>query len=204
MSEKKASPRICIGAFAGAHGVKGDARVKTFTETPKNIAAYGRVESEDGARRFTLAVMKVLKDSVALVRAPEITSREDAESLKGVRLYIPRAVLPAPDKDEYYLEDLVGLRAETEDGNAAGVVAAVYNFGAGDVLEIGQMPNAKGVRLIPFTKQTTPAVDIPAGRIVIARYALEASGAPTISNKSGENVSDDIAVDLDAEDLKGS
>lgn len=198
MSQNEDNRRICLGAFAGAHGVKGDARIKTFTDAPENIAAYGPVESEDGARRFSLKVVKILKDGFALVRAPQITSREEAESLKGVRLYIERTALPEPAEDEFYLEDLVGLAAQDENGSPAGVIKAVYNFGADDLLEIGDIPNAKNVRLIPFTKEAVPGVNLDEGRIIVARIYLNAGASPTISDETGEIVSDDIEVDLAA------
>lgn len=164
--------RSCLGAFAGAHGVKGAAKIKTFTQAPENIAAYGPVTSEDGARQFTLKLLKVLNDGIALVSAPEIASREDAESLKGVRLYVDRDALPAPDEDEFYLDDLVGLHAFDEDGAPLGVVKAVYNFGAGDVLELSDIPGVNGGRLVPFTKAAVPQVDLKNSRITISANAL--------------------------------
>lgn len=167
--------RVCLGAFAGAHGVKGEAKIKTFTEAPQNIAAYGVVETEDRVRRFALTFMRALKPDLALVRALEITSREDAESLKGVRLYVGRDKLPSPDEDEFYLEDLIGMRAVDEAGDALGVVDAVYNFGAGDLLELKGIPGVNGVRLISFTKETAPEIDLAAGLITIRRDAIELS-----------------------------
>ena len=168
----RASKKACLGAFAGAHGVKGVAKIKTFTQSPENIAAYGPVISEDGARLFTLKLLKVLNDGVVLVSAPEIASREDAESLKGVRLYVDRDVLPAPDEDEFYLDDLVGLQAFDEDGAPLGVVKAVYNFGAGDVLELSDIPGVKGLRLVAFTRENVPVIDIAAARLTLRRGAL--------------------------------
>ena len=167
--------RVCLGAFAGAHGVKGAAKIKTFTETPKGVAAYGRVETEDGARSFTLKIVKVLTDGFVIVSAPEIKSREDAQALKGVSLYVNRDVLPAPEEDEFYLDDLVGLKAFDETGAALGEVKAVYNFGAGDVLELTGIPDVKGVRLEPFTTEAVPAVAIAEARITVARDAIELS-----------------------------
>jgi 16S rRNA processing protein RimM len=168
-----ANNRICIGAFAGAHGVKGEAKVKTFTEEEKSIAAYGPVETEDGAQRFTLKFVRIAKPGLAVVCAPEIRSREAAQSLAGTRLYVDRSVLPrSDDEDEFYLEDLVGLTARDDDGAPMGQVSAVHNFGAGDILELKSVPGRKTPLLIPFTKATTPIVDIDAGHIVIARAAL--------------------------------
>ncbi len=193
-----ADKKVCLGAFAGAHGVKGDALVKVFTETPENIATYGTVETEDGARKFTLTFVRETKPGFALVRAPEITSREDAQSLKGERLYIDRTALPETEEDEFYLDDLVGLTAIDETGAPAGRVAAVHNFGAGDLIELSDIPGVNGVRLIAFTKNAVPVVDLENGRLTVSRNAINKTDAPSISDETGEIVSDDIAVDLDA------
>ncbi len=195
---QRARGRACLGAFAGAHGVKGETKIKTFTEAPENIADYGVLETEDGARRFTLKFVRLLKGDFIIASAPEIKSREDAESLKGVRLYVDRAALPEPEEDEFYLDDLVGLAVVDEAGAAMGKVKAVYNFGAGDLLEVANIPGVKGVRLIPFTKAAVPAVDLEAGTVTVARDYLEASETPSISTEDGQIVSDDIDVDLDA------
>lgn len=203
------SRRVCLGAFAGAHGVKGDALVKTFTGKTENIAAYGPVETEEGSQRFTLAFLRETKPGLAVVRAPEIKTREAAMALKGVRLFVDRAQLPPPEDDDYYFDDLVGLAAEDEIGAPAGRVSAVYDFGAGDLLELAEIPDVKGVRLISFTKTAVPVVDIKAGRIVVARAALSevdgsesgeprTSETPALSDDTGEVVSVDADVALDA------
>lgn len=189
--------RICLGAFAGAHGVRGEAKVKCFTEAPQNIAAYGAVTSEDGKRSFSLKVVRILKPDLVLVRAPEIAGREDAQALAGMRLYVDRAALPATGKDEFYFEDLIGLEAFTEDGAPAGRVAAVHNFGAGDILELDDIPGRKGGAMIAFTRALVPEIDLAAGRIIVAALA-EDEPLPSLSDETGEIVSDDIAVDLDA------
>ncbi len=161
--------KICLGVFVGAHGVQGLAKIKTFTGDPGAIAAYGPVATADGARRFTLSVRQILKNGVVLVSAPEIESREDALALSKTKLFVDRDALPAPDDaDEFYLEDLVGLSVEEENGENAGEIAAVHNFGAGDLLEVAHIPNVAGSRLVPFTRQAIPTVDIPAGKVVVA------------------------------------
>lgn len=198
-----ADKRICIGAFAGAHGVRGDAKIKTFTEDPASVAAYGPVETEDGARRFSLKIIRVLKPGLVLARAPEIESREDAAALSGKRLFIDRARLPQAEEDEFYLDDLIGLHAFDETGAELGEVCAVYDFGAGDIIELENVPGRKGKVMIPFLRKTVPAVDLAAGRITIAADALEETEAsekdgPSLSDETGEIVSDDIVVDLDA------
>lgn len=196
--------RVCLGAFAGAHGVKGDAKVKTFTAEPESVAAYGPVQTEDGGRTFTLRFIRMLKPGLALVSAPEIASREDAAALAGTRLYVDRDALPAPgDEDEFYMDDLVGLTAVDETGAEAGRVAAVHNFGAGDILELNGVPGVKQALMIPFTKEAVPGVDLGAGTIAVARAALDAaagkeSGEIILSDDTGEIVSDDLEATLAA------
>ena len=166
MSEEK---RVCLGVFASAHGVKGAIKVKTFTSDPHDIASYGSLSSEDGLRTFTIKVIRELSNEVVLITAPEIAHREDAKSLSGVKLYVDRDVLPEPeDEDEFYLEDLTGLKAIAEDGSPLGKVAAVHNFGAGDLLELRNIPGVKGSAMIPFTKEAVPAVDIAGGSLTIS------------------------------------
>ena len=164
--------RVCIGAFAGAHGVHGAALVKTFTESPDAISAYGEVETEDGSRRFQLKFVRSPKADMAIVKSPEIKTREDALALKGQRLYVSRDALPAPEEDEFYLTDLVGLKVVDENNASAGLVRAVFNFGAGDLLEIEKIPGMKGVRLVSFRKEIVTEIDIAAGMVRILREAL--------------------------------
>ncbi len=164
--------RVCLGAFAGAHGVKGAAKVRAFTQSEDGVAAYGPVESEDGARRFTLDFIRVLRPGLAVVSAPEIASREDAASLAGVRFYAPRAALPPADEDDFYMEDLVGLAVVDENGVAQGKIAGVHNFGAGDILEITERPGHPGALFAPFTKLAFPVIDLDRGVAVAAMEAL--------------------------------
>lgn len=165
--------RICVGAFAGAHGVQGAAKIKTFTAVEKDVAAYGVVESEDGARRFTLKVSRVMKPGLVLVSAPEIAHREDAIGLAGTKLFVPRDRLPAIEAtDEYYMEDLIGLTASTETGAPAGQVKAVHNFGAGDIIELSGISGRKGSVMVPFTMAATPTLDLANGQITVASAYL--------------------------------
>lgn len=159
---------VCIGAFAGAHGVRGEFKVRSFTEVPEDVAAYGPVCSEDGSRVFTLSLIRALKPGTLLARAPEIASREEAEALKGTKLFVPRNVLPAPeDEDEFYLEDLAGLTIRDESGVEIGRIKAVVNHGAGDIVEV--KPATGKVELYPFTKEIFPEIDIAGGWVIFHR-----------------------------------
>ena len=153
--------RVCLGAFAGAHGVKGEAKIKTFTSQTAAIAEYGPVESEDGKQQFTLRFIRELKPSVALVRSAQISSREMAAALAGTRLYVNRERLEEPQEEgEYFYTDLIGLRVLGPEDELLGEVMAVQNYGAGDILEIGNIPGQKGRHLVPFREDAVPLVNM--------------------------------------------
>jgi len=156
--------RVCVGRVKGAHGVRGGVRITPFTERPEDVAAYGPVSDADGRREYELKIERMTKTDV-IARIDGIDDRDTAEALRGLRLFVLRSALPPAGDDEFYAEDLVGLRAETADGRALGRVLAVQEFGAGDVLEIGE----KGGRTVfaPFTRDVVPVVDLADGRVVI-------------------------------------
>lgn len=157
--------RVCLGVVVGVHGIQGAVKVKSFTESPAAVAAYGPVEDEAGRRRFRLKVIGFAKGMVTAT-LEGIRDRNAAEALKGTRLYVPRERLPQPDEDEVYLSDLIGLRVDLDDGSAWGTVKAVYDFGAGDVLEVAR-PDGR-LEMLPFTKACVPVVDVAGGRLVVA------------------------------------
>ncbi|MEJ1995715.1 MAG: ribosome maturation factor RimM [Limibacillus sp.] len=156
--------RVCLGVIAGAHGVKGLVKVKPFTETPQGLAAYGPLSDEPGGRRWTVT-FKGEQKGVALLALEGVADRNAAEALKGVRLYVERDRLPPADEDEVYHTDLIGLAAETRSGKSLGRVLAVHNFGAGDLIEVGE--DKKRSQLYPFTREVVPELDLEGGRIVI-------------------------------------
>jgi 16S rRNA processing protein RimM len=155
--------RVLVGAIAGAHGVRGAVRIRSFTDDPAAVAAYGPVFDEAGARQLVLKVTGPTKGGV-IAEIDGVADRDAAESLRGVRLYVPRAALPSTDEDEFYQADLIGLAVETVDGDSLGRVRAVQNFGAGDLLEV-ERADGSTVSL-PFSRAAVPVVDIGAGRIV--------------------------------------
>ncbi len=156
--------RVCVGAVAGAHGVRGEVRIKSFTETATDVGAYGPVESEDGLRQFGLRVMGEVKGLV-IARLEGINDRTTAEGLRGQRLYVPRDQLPQTEEDEFLLADLVGLRAETAEGEGLGTVVGIADFGAGEIMEIAL--HAGGAMLVPFTREAVPVVAVAEGRLVV-------------------------------------
>ena len=156
---------VCLGRIVGAHGVRGIVRIKSHTANPDDLTAYGALSNEAGTRRLTVTVTGYVKGLV-LARVEGIDDREAAEALRGTDLYVPRAALPPTEGEEYYHVDLLGLRAESEDGTALGRVSAVHDHGAGPIVEI-QPPDGPST-LVPFTREHVPAVDIEAGRMVVA------------------------------------
>jgi 16S rRNA processing protein RimM len=159
-----AEKRILVGAIAGAHGVRGEVRIKSFTADPRAIGRYGPVEDETGARTFKVTVRGKVKGLV-IARLDGVADRNQAEALKGLRLYVARAKLPRPRRGEWYVADLVGLAARDGNGTPLGVVKSVQNFGAGDVIELERTDGT--TEFLPFTKAVVPEVDIESGRIVI-------------------------------------
>ncbi len=157
--------RLCLGVIAGAHGVAGLVRVKSFTAAPRAIADYGTLQDEAGGQRFDLELVGEGK-GVLIARIKGVTDRNAAERLKGTRLYVRRGDLPEPGADEFYQADLIGLEALLADGTRLGTVRAVLDFGAGASVEIEDAAG-KSV-IVPFTASTVPQVDIEGGRLVIA------------------------------------
>ncbi len=174
---KAASQFVCVAAISGAFGVKGEVKLKSFTEEAENCVTYGPLLSEAGDIVLTPQSHRVMKDFIA-VSAPEVTSREAAEALKSTKLYVPREVLPEPEEDNFYHSDLIGLEVKSADGKRVGVITAVHEFGAGDMLEIRPHLDKKTKKQAasffhPFTKAATPKVDISAGRVVIVVQEAE-------------------------------
>lgn len=155
---------ICVGAIAAPHGVRGAVKIKSFTALADAIAAYGPLSDESGERQFALTVVGRAQDMLIATLAG-VADRDAAERLRGLRLYVPRARLPAPAEDEFYHADLVGLAAVAPDGRALGRVAAVHNFGAGDVIELAR--DIGGAVMVPFSRRAVPSVDLAGGRVTI-------------------------------------
>jgi 16S rRNA processing protein RimM len=156
--------QICVARIGAPHGVRGAVKLWTFTEDPMAVMQYGRLATKDGARHFEVATAREAKGHlVATLKG--VASREDAERLNGIELYIPRDKLPATEADEYYHADLIGLAALDAAGAPLGRVIAIHNFGAGDIIEIA--PPQGSTLLLPFTNAVVPTVDLAAGRVVI-------------------------------------
>ncbi|MCI4644687.1 MAG: ribosome maturation factor RimM [Hyphomonadaceae bacterium] len=174
MSKSEKDDLIVVGALAGAHGVRGDVRVKSFTQVPEDVFSFGPLLGEDGAVLLEAKSARPAKALfIVMPKAPR--QREEWDAMKGTRLYVPRSALPEPEEDEVYVDDLVGLAVVAPDGTALGKVKAVQNFGAGDLLEIAPAGGG-GAVYIPFSEEDVPEVDLETGRLVVASWQLWAGG----------------------------
>jgi 16S rRNA processing protein RimM len=168
--DKSTKNRVCVARIGAAHGTAGEVRLWPFTTRADAVAAYGPLQTADGTRAFEIEDLRPGKDFL-VARLKGIADRAAAERLRNTDLYVPRERLPVPEPDEFYHADLIGLRAEDTAGTAIGVVVAVHNFGAGDILEIA--PAAGGdTAMLPFSAAAVPSVEIVAGRIVVDMPAL--------------------------------
>jgi 16S rRNA processing protein RimM len=155
---------ILVGQVGGAFGVRGEVRITAFTEDPEALLRYRDLLRETGAPGLTLVSGRAAKAGI-VARAKEIATPEQADALRGLKLFIERDRLPAPDEDEFYLADLIGLAVFDTAGARLGAVKAVQNFGADDLLEIAPADGA-ATWWLPFTREAVPTVDIAGGRIV--------------------------------------
>jgi 16S rRNA processing protein RimM len=154
---------ICLGVIGAPHGVRGELRVRSFTETPEDLAAYGPL-TDDVGRVWRLHIKRRHKNGI-IATLDGIRDRDAAEGLKGQKLHVARAVLPELDEEEtYYHVDLIGLEVRLEDGTIVGSILAVHDFGAGDLLEIVRQDGEKV--LIPFTAEAVPQVDLAGGCVI--------------------------------------
>ena len=183
-----AEERVCLGAIAGAHGVRGLVKLKSFTERPEDIAAYGPLSDEAGERRFKLSVTGKAKDGL-LAKVEGVADRDAAQALRGTRLYVERAALPTiAEPDTFYQADLIGLAVEDLEGRSLGRVSAVHSFGGGEVLEVTATGGKRGEsRMIPFTKAAVPEVDLAAGRLVAEPPAESEAEPPEESGAEAES-----------------
>ena len=157
---------IRVARVAGAFGVKGEVRISAFTEDPKTLLAHKTLLKEDGSPGLTVISGRAQKDNL-IARVEGVETPEAADALRGLQLYIPRADLPAPAEDEFYLTDLIGLAAVSPTGEALGRIKTVRDFGAGDLLEI--QPPAGATWWVAFTRDAVPTVDIAGGKVVVDR-----------------------------------
>ena len=156
---------ICVGAIAGAFGVKGEVRLKSFTSIPEAIADYAPLLTEEGEKKFDVIITGEIKNGLS-ARMSGVISKEEADKLKGTRLFVPRERLPELPEDEYYHTDLIGLIVQNLQGSNIGRIKSVLNHGASDLLEIVNKRDNNSV-LVPFTREIVPKVDIKNSIVII-------------------------------------
>jgi len=162
--KKQAVDLVLVGVVTAPHGVRGLVKVKSFTDEPSDLVAYGALSDQAGLRTFQLEIVGEAKGQL-IVRMDGIADRNAAEDLKGQQLYIPRSALPEPEEDEFYHADLIGLRTVLSDGSAHGRIKAVHDFGAGDLLEVAL--ESGGMTYLPFTRDVVPTVDLKSGTATV-------------------------------------
>lgn len=155
---------ICVAALAGSFGVKGEVRLKSFCAVPEDIEQYDPLVSEDGSKAYAVTLIGSVKNGFT-ARVDGVSTKEQADALRGLRLFARRDQLPSLPDDEYYHADLIGLQVLDTGGTLLGTVRSVLNHGAGDLLEI-HGPGLKDTVLLPFSLAAVPTVDLDAGRII--------------------------------------
>ena len=178
--------RVCLGVITAPHGVRGEVRIKCFTENPESLTAYGPLEDETGERQLAVEITGQVKGGLR-ARIAGCDNRDQAERLRGVKLFVDRTALPGTEEDEFYLADLEGLRVIDGEGVEIGQIKAIYNFGgSSDIIEIGRAGDKP--LMLPFTREAVPSVDIGAGLVVVDRALLDdtAHDAPD-NDRAGSN-----------------
>jgi 16S rRNA processing protein RimM len=169
--------RICVAQIGAPHGVRGEVKLWSYTADPQSVRDYGPLETEDGATRFEIEALRAAKDHL-VARLKGVSDRDAAKRLTNTKLFVARERLPATDTDdEFYHADLIGLAVVDTEGNALGSVAAVHNFGAGDLIDVKPVQGNSTV-LLPFTEAAVPVVDIAGRRIVVDAVAFALASSP--------------------------
>ncbi len=165
MTDDTAAELVCVGTISGSYGVKGEVRLKSFTAQPEDIALYNPLTDESGAQQFIVGITRAVKNGFA-GRVDGVQTKEQADALRGTKLYARRDQLPSLPDDEFYHADLIGLEVLDTGGTVLGRVKQVMNHGAGDLLEI-HGAGLEATVLLPFTREAVPTVDLAAGRIIV-------------------------------------
>lgn len=164
--KNNSSARVAVGVFGAPHGVRGEIKIKSYTGDPLAIADYAPLSDQSGQRRFVLKKARSLKDDLLIVTVEGVTDRDAAARLTNLELYASREYMPEAEEDEFYHADLIGLKAIDEHEAEIGIVIALHNFGAGDIIEI--KPSAGGQSLmLPFTKKIVPSIDLEKGSLTL-------------------------------------
>ncbi|MDX2258710.1 MAG: ribosome maturation factor RimM [Hyphomicrobiaceae bacterium] len=160
------NPRVLLGVVTGAHGIRGEVTIKSFTAVAEDIAAYGPLTDGGGGRPLRLKVKRVTTKGVVAAVAG-VTDRTAAEALRGAELWVARDRLPPTEDGEFYHADLIGMAAVDKAGQPFGEVVGVENYGAGDLLEV-RLAGGRKTELVPFTLAHVPDVDVAGRRVIVA------------------------------------
>ncbi len=158
--------RVLLGVVAAPHGVRGLVRIRSFTEDPMAIAAYGALSDETGRKQYRVEALSAVKGAV-LARIEGVADRTAAEAVRGLRLYVERSALPAAGEREWYEADLIGLAAVGRDGRDWGKVVAFHDFGAGRTMEVSGGGASRSSVMLPFTDAVVPEVDVEGGKVLV-------------------------------------
>lgn len=183
------SRKVLLGVIAGAHGIRGEVTLRTFTGEPGDIAAYGPLSDKSGSRQFKIRVVRVTPKGV-IARIQGVDDRNASEALKGTELYVDRGRLPKTVEAEFYHADLIGLEARDATGAKIGVVANVANFGAGDLIEV-RLTGANDTEFYPFTDACVPEVNVAGGYVVVVPPPMTGEPEPA-SEEDGATGEDDV------------
>ena len=161
-----ATPRdkVLVGVIVGAHGIKGEVKLKSFTSEPLSIGRYGPLQSASGQQFEIIKLKAATVDFIASLKS--VNDRNEAETLKGIELFVARDKLPKLNTHETYAHDLMGLDVVLENGNKLGKLVGMPNYGAGDLLEVAVDGDSETV-LVPFTKAFVPQDDFTIGKIIV-------------------------------------
>ena len=157
--------QLSIGAIVGPQGIRGQFKVKPFTAMPQSLSAYGPVTTDDG-QKLTLQIMSVNAKGLAIVRAEGVDTRDAAEALRGVTLYVVRDSLPDLDDGEFYHADLLGMMVKGQDGAQLGSLLAIHDFGAGEIAELS--PSKGPTVMVPFGGDRLISFDMAAKELCLS------------------------------------
>lgn len=156
---------MLVGEIGAPQGLKGEVRLRSYTQEPQAIADYGPLQDETGDRSFEIEALRATPKAL-IARLKGVATRDAAAALTGTKLYVLRSRLPAREEGEWYYADLIGLAVVDDKGAKLGTVAAIHNFGAGDIVEIRPVEGGPDL-LVLFTEATVPEIDIEGGRLTV-------------------------------------
>jgi 16S rRNA processing protein RimM len=160
------SSRLCAAVVASAHGVRGHVKIKCFLEDPSHLKDYSPFLNEQGETTYKVDKILSQDKDVLIVSLENITDRNQAELLKGAKLMLSRDKLPELSENTFYHSDLIGLSVKSSQNKELGKVHALYNFGAGEILEIKTLQGT--LHMVPFTKEAVPEINVSEGFIFLS------------------------------------